>query len=281
MVKSSLTDYEVLANSSNHSSGRNGNEISKITIHHMAGKLTSKQCGAIFQTAGRNASSNYGIGYDGDIAIYVSEENRAWTSSSATNDRKAITIEVSNSVVSSDWPVSEASMDALVNLCTDVCKRYNFTLNYTGDENGNLTKHSYFASTSCPGPTLGGRFQEIADRVNANLGGTSTSGSTSTTTATLKSTAEIVAEVIAGKWGSGTDRKTKLEKAGYNYTTIQNAVNAKLNGTTTSTSALKSTNTIAAEVIAGKWGNGADRKTNLEKAGYNYSTIQAAVNKLL
>ena len=38
---------------------------------------------------------------------------------------------------------------------------------------------------------------------------------------------------------------------------------------------------IAKEVIAGKWGNGDDRKNRLTKAGYNYNNIQAIVNKLL
>lgn len=38
---------------------------------------------------------------------------------------------------------------------------------------------------------------------------------------------------------------------------------------------------IAKEVIAGKWGNGADRKKKLEKAGYNYKDVQAKVNQLL
>lgn len=38
---------------------------------------------------------------------------------------------------------------------------------------------------------------------------------------------------------------------------------------------------IAREVIAGKWGNGITRKTNLKKAGYDYSTIQKLVNSIL
>ena len=38
---------------------------------------------------------------------------------------------------------------------------------------------------------------------------------------------------------------------------------------------------IAQEVLNGKWGNGATRKSNLEKAGYDYSEVQEAVNKLL
>lgn len=39
--------------------------------------------------------------------------------------------------------------------------------------------------------------------------------------------------------------------------------------------------TIAREVIAGKWGNGAERKTRLTKAGYIYSEVQRRVNEIL
>lgn len=49
-----------------------------------------------------------------------------------------------------------------------------------------------------------------------------------TETPKKKSTDEIVAEVLAGKWGNGADRKKRLTDAGYNYDTIQNAVNKKL-----------------------------------------------------
>ena len=45
--------------------------------------------------------------------------------------------------------------------------------------------------------------------------------------------------------------------------------------------AKKSNEEIAKEVIAGKWGNGADRKDRLTKAGYNYSIIQNLVNQML
>lgn len=42
----------------------------------------------------------------------------------------------------------------------------------------------------------------------------------------------------------------------------------------------KAVSEIAKEVLAGKWGNGADRKNRLEAAGYNYSEVQSAVNAL-
>ena len=63
-----------------------------------------------------------------------------------------------------------------------------------------------------------------------------------------------------------------LIKRGYNYNEVQAAVNS-LNK--------KSVATIAKEVIAGKWGNGSDRKKKLESAGYNYNEVQKEVNRLL
>lgn len=44
-----------------------------------------------------------------------------------------------------------------------------------------------------------------------------------------KSNEELANEVIAGKWGNGTDRKTALTNAGYNYGEVQALVNQKLN----------------------------------------------------
>ena len=38
---------------------------------------------------------------------------------------------------------------------------------------------------------------------------------------------------------------------------------------------------IAREVIAGKWGNGADRKHRLTAAGHDYKAVQAEVNRLV
>lgn len=42
-----------------------------------------------------------------------------------------------------------------------------------------------------------------------------------------KSVAEIAQEVIAGAWGNGTERKEKLEAAGYNYAEVQAIVNER------------------------------------------------------
>lgn len=43
----------------------------------------------------------------------------------------------------------------------------------------------------------------------------------------------------------------------------------------------KSVDEVAREVIAGDWGNGAERKERLTDAGYNYEAVQKEVNRLL
>ena len=100
---------------------------------------------------------------------------------------------------------------------------------------------------------------------------------TVTPTATTKSVTEVAKEVIAGKWGNGKDRKSRLVAAGYDYNEVQNQVNEILKGNT----ATKSVTEVAKEVIAGKWGNGADRKNRLTAAGYDYNAVQNKVNELL
>lgn len=99
-------------------------------------------------------------------------------------------------------------------------------------------------------------------------------------TATNKTVAEIAKEVLAGKWGNGADRKKKLQAAGYNYNEVQAEVNALVSGKKPATTK-KSIDTVAREVIAGKWGVGATRKQKLTTAGYDYTEVQNRVNELL
>ena len=149
------------------------NEV--IVIHHMAGKLTVEQCGNVFAPSSRKASSNYGIDGNGRIGLYVEEKNRSWATSSRAIDSRAITIEVANSVAGGNWPVSDKAMASLINLCVDICKRNGIKkLNYTGDKNGNLQMHKWYAATGCPGAYLESKFPYIANEVNKRLNGNTT-----------------------------------------------------------------------------------------------------------
>lgn len=177
MSNSPLVSYTKL--SPNHSGKRN-HVIDTITIHCMAGNASVETCGALFANPSRKASSNYGIGSDGRIALYVDEANRSWCSSSSSNDNRAITIEVANNGGAPDWPVSNKAYATLLDLVTDICKRNgikklvwstnkNDRINH---KNGcNMTIHRDFSNKSCPGDYLYNRHGQIAAEVNKRLEG--------------------------------------------------------------------------------------------------------------
>lgn len=172
---SSLSTVTVL--SPNHSGQRN-HEIDTITIHCVVGQLTAKRIGEVFQSETKKASSNYGIGYDGSIGLYVEEQNRSWCSSSASNDHRAITIEVASDK-SEPYAVTDKAYKALIDLVADICKRNGIKeLKWEADKSligqvdkQNMTVHRWFANKSCPGTYLYERHSQIAKEVNAKLKG--------------------------------------------------------------------------------------------------------------
>lgn len=165
MSKSSLTQIVVPADEGNYTKGRSGRNIEAITIHHMAGRLTAKQCGRIFQAKGRYGSSHYGVGYDGSIANYVDEEDTAWTNSNWDSNCKSVTIETSDN--DNSWYVNDTTLNALIKLVADIAKRNNLGKLVKGK---NLTWHSLVADkgreTTCPGDYLRSKIQYIADEAN-------------------------------------------------------------------------------------------------------------------
>ena len=130
----------------------------------------------------------------------------------------------------------------------------------------------------------GYNYSEVQAKVNEILSGKKTTTTPKPPPAPApakKSVDEIAQEVIAGKWGSGNDRKNRLAAAGYNYSEVQARVNAILGGKTTSAPAKKSINEVAREVIQGKWGNGDTRRKALAAAGYDVNAVQKRVNEML
>uniref|UniRef100_A0AAU7GZK6 Endolysin n=1 Tax=Streptomyces phage Scarif TaxID=3158858 RepID=A0AAU7GZK6_9CAUD len=93
-----------------------------------------------------------------------------------------------------------------------------------------------------------------------------------------KTVSQIANEVIKGKWGNGNDRVSRLKKAGYDPDKVQAEVNRLLTPKGDSKPKL-TISQVATQVIRGDWGNGAERKSRLTKAGYNYAAVQAEVNR--
>lgn len=170
-MSSPLVNVVVPANENNFSYGRDGYSIQKITIHHMAGIMSAEQCGYLFQNPSRETSSNYGIGVNGEIGLYVGEENTSWCDSNWVSNCTSITIENSNDSYGGDWHVSDATLNSLIKLCADISKRNGLGLLVPG---ANLTWHSMYAATTCPGDYLRSRMQYIADEANKIIAGSLT-----------------------------------------------------------------------------------------------------------
>lgn len=172
-TNSPLVNVTVL--SPNHSGQRN-HEIDTITIHCVVGQLTAKEMGEVFLPKSTKASANYGVGCDGTIGLYVEEKNRSWCSSSASNDHRAITIEVASDK-KEPYAVTDKAYSALLDLVTDICKRNGIKeLKWKADKSligqvdkQNMTVHRWFANKSCPGTYLYDRHGEIAKEVNKRL----------------------------------------------------------------------------------------------------------------
>ena len=167
MSNSSLVTYKHIVK--NKSNGRGGNTIKKIFVHHMAGNLTVKQCGSVFDN--RQASAHYGVNGNA-IGQYVDESDTAWHCGNFSWNQKSIGIELANDSGSKgNWHVSDATINTAIKLIADICRRNGITyLSFTGNMNGNLCMHKWVCSTSCPGPYLSTQFARIANGVNAILG---------------------------------------------------------------------------------------------------------------
>lgn len=177
-TNSPLVSYTKL--SPNHS-GRRTHAIDTITIHCVVGQCSVETLGRIFAPESRQASSNYGVGYDGRIGMYVEEKNRSWCTSSGANDHRAITIEVASDTTH-PYAVNAKAYAAMLDLVTDVCKRNGIKkLVWSTNKNErmnhlngcNMTVHRDYANKSCPGDYLYSRHGAIAAEVNKRLGATS------------------------------------------------------------------------------------------------------------
>lgn len=177
MSNSPLVSYTKL--SPNHS-GQRTHVVDRITPHCVVGQCSVETLGNIFAPTSRQASCQYGIGVDGRVGMYVEEKNRSWCSSSNANDQRAITIECASDATH-PYAFNDTVYAKLIELCTDICKRYGKTkllwlgdktktLNYEPASNEMvLTVHRWFANKSCPGDWMYARMGDLASKVTASF----------------------------------------------------------------------------------------------------------------
>lgn len=154
--------------------------IDRITPHCVVGQCSVEVIGQIFEPESREASSNYGIGHDGRVGMYVEEKDRSWCSSSRENDHRAVTIECASDAVA-PYAFKDVVYEKLIELCVDICKRNGKTkLLWFGDKNRTLnyepasdemvlTVHRWFAPAECPGDWMYYKMGDLAYKVTSKL----------------------------------------------------------------------------------------------------------------
>ena len=162
MSNSSLVNKTILT-SVNYDKGRSGRTIKKITIHHCAGVMSIESIGNLFRNGSREVSSHYGIGNDGRIGQYVDESNTAWTDGNWESNCTSVTIETSNSKTGGNWEVSDSALNSLIKLVADIGKRNNLGTLVKGK---NVTWHSMYSATACPGNYLLSKMDYIVSQAN-------------------------------------------------------------------------------------------------------------------
>ena len=201
--------------------------IDTITIHCFVGQVNAKRGCEVFQPSSKGASCNYVVGYDGSIGLCVEEKDRSWCTggydkngnpirvngiSGSSNDYQAVTIEVASDATH-PYAITDKAMAALIELCADICQRNGIKrLLWSGDKNlvgnpakQNLTVHRWFANKACPGDYIYQRLGDIAAKVNAELGTSTTPALPSAPVSSVPYQVRITATDLRIRKGPGTD----------------------------------------------------------------------------
>ena len=163
MSYSALATKYIPAHQNNYY-GQRTQDVDRIIVHHAVAVWTAERIAQSFQDPYRGASATYCIGNDGSIVCGLDESLIPATSNSYAADSRAITIEVSNSVMGDPWTISDKAMNALVLLCADIAKRHENIGSLVKGEN--LCWHSMYAATTCPGNYLRSKMGYICSEAN-------------------------------------------------------------------------------------------------------------------
>lgn len=177
-MNSALVSYTRI---SPNSYGKAG-EKDRITPHHVVGQATVESLGVLFANPKKQGASNYGIGKDGRIGLYVQEDEGAMTSNSRANDMRAVTIECADDP-NPPYAFSNTVYNRLIELCADICKRHgkkkllwipNKTMALAYQPKTDemlLTMHQWFVATACPGTWMIQHMEDLANKVTERLSG--------------------------------------------------------------------------------------------------------------
>lgn len=129
-----------------YSTGRFGQSISKIVIHHNAGNLTTETCYSTWQT--RAASAHYQVEANGTVGQLVLDSNTAWHAGNWTINTQTIGIEHADyKDGNGQWRMTEATINSGARLVAALCLQYSLGRPQWGV---NVVGHNECVSTECP-----------------------------------------------------------------------------------------------------------------------------------
>lgn len=261
-----------------------GNKMEYIAIHETANTNVGANADAHsrLQINGNKREASWHYQVDDKEIIQSFEDNIKCWHVGNYNDR-AIAIEI---CVNKDGDFKKAVENAVA-LTKHLMAKHNIPID-------KVKQHNYFTGKDCPTNLRNGsKGITWNDFINMVKGSNSTPAQPSKPKPTpakpkptpkSKSISQMAQEIIEGKHGNGHENRRKsLGISKEEYAKVRAEVNRRLTGKskTSSKPKLKSIDEIAKEVIAGKWGNGAERKRRLSDAGYNPTIVQKEVNRLL
>jgi hypothetical protein len=148
---------------------RNGQPINGVVIHHVAGTNGLKY---VANANTRNSHPTYHIASSGAVTGIVSPDRRPY-STGGTPDPNAVAFEIDNSSVGGDWPISEAALDALIDVIVYHASQSpragkGFAKNLPAVKQSEffIAWHSQYKATACPGPFVMSRLDYIVDQCN-------------------------------------------------------------------------------------------------------------------
>lgn len=166
--------------------------LRRLSPHCVAGNLSVESIlGLPAFHDGKTASAGYAIGSDGRKGLGVEETNRPWTTSSSTNDNEAITFEIANNGGAPDWRMSDAAINAFLDMAVEICQFYGYKkVNYQSkpstvargtaateawiktwakSDEMIITLHTWYVNRSCPGPYFSRQLPWLVKEMNYRL----------------------------------------------------------------------------------------------------------------
>lgn len=284
-------------NSANYTSGRGDNKITHIVVHYTSGKPTAAGAALAnckyFNRGSRGASAHYFIDDGYTIWQSVKDKDTAWHAGNWNMNQRAIGIEVCTS-----GAYTSKEIERLTWLVQHLMKKYSIPAS-------RVIRHYDVTGKKCPAYYVdSARWKKLKTTITTGKKAETTSAKKTETNKKAEPTpakkdttfkVDVTVPALNIRKGPGSNyAKTGVIRDKGIYTIVETSgdwgklksgagwINLDFTKKVSPTSNKKKSNTeIAKEVIAGKWGNGEERRKKLEKAGYNYKTIQNKVNELM